>query len=150
LAPDGQNYDLPTRELSAGGSIRILLADDQSLQREGYRMVLESQPDLHIVGEASDGAQALALARMVQADVVLMDIQMPRVNGIMASERIMSDPQVLAFGRPPRIILLTAVDRDDYVPAASAAGAFTVLYKDVQPEMLLDAIRDAASSRGAE
>ena len=131
-------------------AITVVIADDQQLQRHGYRMILDSQADLEVVGEAGDGAQALAIVRRIRTDVVLMDIQMPRVNGIMAAERIASDSQVLQLGAAPRIILLTAVDLDDHVPAAAAAGASAVLSKDVPAEALLDTIRAAALSRGQE
>ena len=100
-----------------------------------------------MVGQAGDGAQALAVLRRVPADVVLMDIQMPRVNGLVAAERIAGDARVAELGLPPRIILLAAIDLDDHVPDAAVAGAFAVLYKDVEPDGLLDTIRTAASYR---
>lgn len=128
--------------------IRILLADDQPLQREGFRMILESQPGFEVVGEAGDGAQLLAHARRIPVDVILMDIQMPRVNGLVASERVTHDKQVRDFQqRVPRIILLTAIDLDDHLPAAAVAGVFAVMYKDTEPEQLIEAVREAAASR---
>ena len=81
-------------------------------------MVLESQNDISVVGEAADGALALAVLRKTAADVVLMDIRMPRVNGLTATERINSDAKVRELGRSPRVVLLTALDLDDHVPAA--------------------------------
>jgi len=126
--------------------IRILLADDSHLQREGWRLVLGTQPDLEVVGEAGDGAQALGLLRRTSADVVLMDIQMPRVDGLTAAGRILGDAQVRERGTP-RVILLATVDLDDHVPAAAMAGAYAVLWKDSEPEALLDTIREAASAR---
>lgn len=127
--------------------IRVAIADDQPLQRDGFRMVLESQPDISIVGEAGDGAQLLSIVRRTETDVVLMDIQMPRVNGLVASARVAEDEQVLERqGRPPRIVLVTAVDLDDHLPAAAAAGVFAVLYKDVSPDGLLETIRAAATA----
>ena len=128
--------------------IRVAIADDQKLQRDGFRMILESQEDIHVVGEAGDGAQLLSLLRRTETDVVLMDIQMPRVNGLTASERIANDARVLERqGRPPRVVLVTAVDLDDHLPAAAAAGVFAVLYKDVPPDGLLEAIRAAATAQ---
>jgi len=133
-----------------GAAIRVLIADDQPLQRAGYRLLLASQPDIEIVGEAGDGAQALAQVRRTPTDVVLMDIRMPRVNGFVAATRITGDAQVASLGPAPRIVLVTALDLDDHVSAADAAGAFTLLYKDVPPELLLEAIRGAAASSGDE
>ena len=130
--------------------IRVIIADDQPLQRSGYRLLLDSQPDIDVVGEAGDGAQTLAQVRRTSTDVVLMDIRMPRVNGFVAATRIAGDAQVKALGPAPRIVLVTALDLEDHIPAADAAGAFTLLYKDVPPELLLEAIRGAAASSGAE
>jgi DNA-binding NarL/FixJ family response regulator len=130
--------------------IRILLVDDSRQQREGFRMLLGSQPEFEVVGQAGDGAQALAHARRDPADVVLMDIQMPRVNGLAATERILGDEQVRGLGRLPRVVLLASVDLEDHVPAAAVAGAYAVLYKDVQPEQLFETIREAAAYRGEE
>jgi DNA-binding NarL/FixJ family response regulator len=127
--------------------IRILLADDSHLQREGWRLVLGTQPDVEVVGEAGDGAQALGLLRRTPADVVLMAIRMPRVDGLTATGRILGDEQVRAQGTP-RVILLATVDLEDHVPAAAMAGAYAVLWKDSEPEALLDTIREAASARG--
>ncbi len=126
--------------------VRVIIADDQELQREGYRMVIESQQEFTVVGEAADGAEALAVARSVEADVVLMDIQMPRVNGIAAAELVAADERVRDLqGRPPRVILLTAVDLDQHLPAAATAGVFAVLFKDIVPPALFEAIRAAAA-----
>ena len=124
---------------------RVLIVDDQPLQRAGFRLILESQPDIEVVGEAGDGAQALAHVRRTATDVVLMDIRMPRVNGLIATARISGDAQVRALGAPPRVVLVTALGLDDHVPAAAEVGAFAMLYKDVSPDVLLDAIRGAAS-----
>jgi DNA-binding NarL/FixJ family response regulator len=130
------------------GRVRIILADDQPLQRQGFRMILDSQPDFTVVGEASDGDQVLALARAVATDVVLMDIQMPRMDGIATAARLVSDRDVLTHGRSPRVILLTAVDVDDHLAAAAVAGVFAVMFKDTDPENLLAAIRSAADGVG--
>ena len=128
---------------------RVLIVDDQPLQRAGFRLILDSQPDIEVVGEAGDGAQALAHVRRTPTDVVLMDIRMPRVNGLMATSRIVSDEQVRALGAVPRVILVTALELDEHVPAAAEVGAYAMLYKDVSPDVLLDAIRGAAASRPA-
>jgi DNA-binding NarL/FixJ family response regulator len=126
--------------------ITVLIADDQPLQRAGLRMVLASQPDLEVVGEAGDGAQALAQVRRTRTDVVLMDLRMPRVNGLVASERIAGDARVLALGPAPRIILLTALELDENVPGAADAGVYAMVYKDVEPEVLLSIVRAAAAN----
>ena len=130
--------------------ISVIIVDDQPLQREGFRLVLDSQKDITVVGEAGDGAQALALARRIAADVVLMDIRMPRVNGFTATQRILADAQVAALGRPPRVVLVTALDLDDHIPTAARVGAYAVLYKDVPSEALLEAVRGAAKQRATE
>jgi DNA-binding NarL/FixJ family response regulator len=130
--------------------ITVLIVDDQPLQRQGYRMVLESQPDIEVIGEAGDGAQALAIVRRQHADVVLMDIRMPRVNGLVATDRISGDAQVASLGRAPRVVLVTALDLDEHVPAAADHGVHAILYKDAPPEILLETIRSAAASHGVE
>ena len=130
--------------------VRIAIVDDSSSQRNGWAMLLESQADFEVVGQAGDGAQALALARREALDVVLMDIQMPRVNGLVAAERIRGDARVAELGRPPQIVLVTAVDLDEHVPAAAVAGAYAVLYKDVEPEALFETLREAAAYRGEQ
>jgi DNA-binding NarL/FixJ family response regulator len=132
----------------SGAPIRVLLVDDSADQRAGYKLLLGSQPDLEVVAQAGDGAQALGILRREQVDVVLMDVQMPRVNGLVAAERIRSDPQVRALGLLPRIVLLATVDLDDHVPAAAISGAYAILYKDVDPEAMFGVIRDAAAYHG--
>lgn len=124
--------------------VRLLLVDDSEWQRAGWALLLGSQPDLEVVGQAGDGAQALALLRREPVDVVLMDIQMPRVNGLIATERILGDAQVLDQGRAPRIILVANVDLEDHVADAAVAGAYAVLYKDTEPEVLFEVVRQAA------
>lgn len=115
--------------------IRVALVDDQQLVRAGFRMVLESQPDLEVVAEASDGEAAVAELRRVRADVVLMDVQMPRVDGITATRTLLQDPDA------PKVVVLTTFDNDDYVVQAIAAGASGFLLKDAPPEDLLSAVR---------
>jgi DNA-binding NarL/FixJ family response regulator len=126
--------------------ISVLIVDDQRLQRDGFRMLIDSQKDLTVVGDVGDGAQALAFVRRTLVDVVLMDIRMPRVNGFVATERIRSDAKVRELGPVPRVVLLTALDLDDYLPIAASAGAWAMLYKDVPPAALLEAIRGAAKA----
>ena len=128
--------------------VRVAIVDDSKSQRDGWVLLLGSQPDLLVVGQAGDGAQALALARREPIDVLLMDIQMPRVNGLVAAGRITADARVAELGRPPRIVLVTAIDLDAYVPGAAMVGAYAVLYKDVDPEGLFETIREAAAFRG--
>ncbi len=135
-------------ERPAPEPLRVAIVDDSQSQREGWALLLGSQADFAVIGQAGDGAQALALARREPLDVVLMDIQMPRVNGLVAAERIRADARVGELGRPPRIVLVTAVDLDDHVPAAAVAGAYAVLYKDVDPEGLFETLREAAAYRG--
>jgi DNA-binding NarL/FixJ family response regulator len=116
-------------------TIRVLLVDDQELVRAGFRMVLDAQPDMCVVGEAGDGAAAIALLRTVPADVAVMDVRMPRLDGIEATRRICQ------AGSRPRVLMLTTFDLDEYAYAALKAGASGFLLKDVPPEELLFAIR---------
>lgn len=115
--------------------IRVVLADDQQMVRAGFRMVIDSQPDLAVVGEAGDGAGAVALLRRTAADVVLMDVRMPGTDGIEATR------QVTALPDPARVVVLTTFDLDEYVVAAIGAGASGFLLKDAPPEEMLAAIR---------
>ena len=118
------------------GAIRVLIADDQALVRRGFRLLLEIEPDLVIVGEAADGAEAVALSRDESPDVVLMDVRMPDVDGVEATRRITSDSTSEA-----KVIMLTTFDMDDYVYDALHAGASGFLLKDTQPELLVAGIR---------
>jgi len=116
-------------------TIRVFLVDDQELVRAGFRMLIDSQPDLSVVGEAGDGQEAVAALGRTEADVVLMDVRMPRMDGVEATE--------LIAGRQgaPRVIVLTTFDLDEYAFAAIRAGAAAFLLKDARPEDLLTAIR---------
>jgi DNA-binding NarL/FixJ family response regulator len=120
-------------------SIGILIADDQTLVRAGFRMILEAEPDLRVVAEAKDGAQAVEAARRARPDIVLMDIRMPAVDGLEATRRIMA-----ASNAPPRVLMLTTFDLDEYVFDALQAGASGFLLKDVPPEHLVAGIRVVA------
>jgi DNA-binding NarL/FixJ family response regulator len=115
--------------------IRIALVDDQELVRTGFRMVLDAQPDMTVVGEAADGLAAVEFARSHSADVMIMDARMPRMDGVAATRRIRE------AGDRPRVLMLTTFDLDEYAFAALKAGASGFLLKDVPPEELLFAIR---------
>lgn len=117
------------------GRIRVFLVDDQQLVRGGFRMLVDSQPDMTVVGEAGDGAEAVQQLAVTAADVVLMDVRMPRMDGVEATRTI------TARGDLPRVVVLTTFDLDEYVFAAIKAGAAAFLLKDALPEDLLTAIR---------
>lgn len=117
--------------------LRIAIVDDQPLVRAGFAMVVDSQPDMEVVVQASDGAEAVTALRGRFVDVVLMDVRMPGLDGISATAQILSE----ARSTPPRIIMLTTFDIDEYVLEAVRAGASGFLLKDAQPEELLAAIR---------
>lgn len=117
-------------------TVRVLLADDQALVRSGFRKLLEAEPGIEVVAEASDGLEAIEKARLHRPDVVLMDIRMPRVDGLQAAARI------VALTNPtPRILVLTTYDLDEYIFEALTAGASGFLLKDSPPEELIAAIR---------
>jgi DNA-binding NarL/FixJ family response regulator len=116
--------------------IRVFLVDDQQLVRAGFRMLVESQDDMTVVGEAGNGAEAVELLAVTAADIVLMDVRMPRMDGVEAT-RVLA-----ARSERPRVVVLTTFDLDEYVYNALRAGASAFLLKDAQPEMLLGAIRD--------
>jgi DNA-binding NarL/FixJ family response regulator len=116
--------------------IRVLLADDQALIRAGFRVLVDSADDIEVVGEAEDGAQAVALARQHRADIVLMDIRMPRVDGLEATRRIGADESLAGV----KVLILTTFESDEYVYEALQAGASGFLVKDTEPAELLHAI----------
>ncbi|MBN9175587.1 MAG: response regulator transcription factor [Microbacterium sp.] len=115
--------------------IRVVLVDDQALFRAGIRMLVDSQPDLAVVGEASDGREAIGVVRATRPDVVLMDIRMPVLDGLGATAELLRDPD------PPRIVMLTTFDLDEAAARAIRQGASGFLLKDADPEFLLAAIR---------
>ncbi|MEV8394749.1 MULTISPECIES: response regulator transcription factor [unclassified Streptomyces] len=120
--------------------IRVVLADDQTLVRAGFRSILDSEDDMEVVGEASDGEQAITLARELRPDVVLMDIRMPGLDGLEATRRILGDSRLDGV----RVVILTTFDIDDYVYGALRAGASGFLVKDTEPMELLHGVRVVA------
>ncbi|GGM19813.1 DNA-binding response regulator [Micromonospora sonchi] len=125
-------------------SIRLLLVDDQPLVRAGIRMLLDAEADLTVVGEASDGAEAVRLARDLQPDVVLMDVRMPGVDGVTATGEICGDDFSVDPDRPVRVLILTTYHVDETVYAALRAGASGFVLKDAVPQELLGAVRAVA------
>jgi DNA-binding NarL/FixJ family response regulator len=125
-------------------SIRLVIADDQALLRGSFRLLIDLTPDLETVGEAGTGTEAVALARTLHPDVVLMDVRMPQMDGIEATRRICADPATAQT----RVLILTTFDLDEYVYAALRAGASGFLLKDAPPDDLLAAIRVVASGEG--
>src|SRR6476469_10377741 len=121
--------------------IRVLIVDDQAMVRAGFRMIVEAEPDITVVGEASDGVEALDLCARSNPDVVLMDVRMPRMDGIEAAGRLLADRGV----NTPRVLMLTTFDLDDYVYAALRAGVSGFMLKDAPAEQLVEAIRVIAS-----
>lgn len=117
--------------------IRVLLADDQLLVRAGFRALLDAQPDIEVVGEAADGEEAVASVRELAPDLTLMDIRMPLVDGLAATRRITSDPQLRAV----RVVMLTTFELDEYVFEALRSGASGFLVKDTEPDELVRAVR---------
>ncbi|MFI5893949.1 response regulator [Actinoplanes sp. NPDC051513] len=119
--------------------IRILIADDQTLVRTGFRVILESEDDIEVVAEADTGAEAIRQARLTSPDVVLMDIRMPELDGLAATEEILRQPD------PPTIVVLTTFDQNEYVYRALSAGAAGFLLKDAPSSRLIAAVRAAAT-----
>ena len=121
--------------MSDAPTLRLLVADDQALMRAGFRMILEAQPDLRVVAEAADGVEAVELAQRHRPDVVLMDIRMPRMDGVEATRRLAGH----------RVLILTTFNLDEYVVEALRAGASGFLLKDAPPEELVRAVRVVAA-----
>ena len=120
-----------------GSMIRVLIADDQALVRGGFRLILDSQDDITVIGEAADGLEAVELATRLQPDVTLMDIRMPELDGIQATRRLVADGAT-------KVLILTTFDLDEYVYEAMRAGASGFLLKTVRPQQLAAAVRDVA------
>ncbi|MCX3061429.1 response regulator [Streptomyces beihaiensis] len=123
------------------GPIRVLLADDQALLRSAFRVLVDSEPDMEVVGEASDGAEAVRLARSQRPDVVLMDIRMPGTDGLAATREISADPELAHV----HVVMLTTFEVDEYVVQSLRAGASGFLGKGAEPDELLGAVRVAAA-----
>jgi DNA-binding NarL/FixJ family response regulator len=122
--------------------IRVLLADDQAMVRAGFRMILELEEGIEVVGEAQDGEEAVAAARRTRPDVIVMDVRMPRLDGVAATERVVElDPA-------PRVLVVTTFDDDEPVYAALRAGAAGFLLKNAPPEQLVEAVRAVAAGDG--
>jgi DNA-binding NarL/FixJ family response regulator len=119
--------------------IRVLIADDQQLLRAGFRVILQAEDGIDVVGEAEDGADAVAQARSLRPDVVLMDIRMPKLDGLAATEHLMKMPD------GPRVVMLTTFDQNEYVVRALRAGAYGFLLKDAPTSRLIAAVRAAAA-----
>ncbi|PJJ73568.1 DNA-binding NarL/FixJ family response regulator [Diaminobutyricimonas aerilata] len=119
--------------------IRVLLADDQDLVRGGFRVILETEPGIAVVGEARDGVEAVRLADELRPDVICMDVQMPNLDGLEATRRIRDS------GNPAAVAILTTFDRDDYLFEALSAGASGFLLKNASPEKLIEAVQSLAA-----
>ena len=125
--------------MNTGRGCDVVLVDDQELVRTGFRLILESEPDLRVVGEAADGAAGVEIVRRLRPDVVLMDVQMPVMDGIEATHRLAE------LGEPARVVILTTFERDDLVVDALRAGASGFLLKNAPPEQLVEAVRTVAA-----
>jgi len=149
--PDAGDSSRSQQAVTGTDPVRVLLVDAEPLQRSGWRLVIDSQDDLEVVGEAGDGVQALALLRRVPVDVAVLDVRLPRMSGVQLAEKIAEDARVRLVQRPPvtRVVLVSAVDLDHWEAAGDRLGASAVLPKDVEPERLLAAIRAAATERRA-
>ena len=130
----------PETKAAPSGQIRILIADDQALVRAGFRMILEAEQDVEVVGEAADGGEAVTEVRRLRPDLVLMDVRMPELDGIEATRQLMAEGS-----SPAKVVMLTTFDMDEYIYDALRAGASGFLLKDVPPEQLVAGIRSVAS-----
>jgi DNA-binding NarL/FixJ family response regulator len=123
--------------------VRVVLADDQAMVRAGFRMILEVEPGVDVVGEAEDGEQVLALAHRTRPDVIVMDIRMPRLDGVAATRRLLTELQP-----PPHVLMVTTFDDDETLYEALSAGAAGFLLKNAPPEQLVEAVRTIAGGEG--
>ena len=143
--PPLRTLDEPAEQSpSDGDRIRVLIADDQALVRAGFRMILDAESDVDVVGEASSGAEAIDEVRRLRPDIVLMDVRMPEMDGIEATRRLLAED-----GAQTKVVMLTTFDMDEYVYEALRAGASGFLLKDAPPEQLVEGIRAVALGRGA-
>ena len=124
-------------------AVRVLLADDQAMVRAGFRMILELEHDIEVVGEAQDGEEAVAAARRARPDVIVMDVRMPRLDGVAATRRVVEE-----LDPPPRVLVVTTFDDDEPVYEALRAGAAGFLLKNAPPEQLVEAVRAVAAGDG--
>jgi DNA-binding NarL/FixJ family response regulator len=131
-------HNEPVPEPDPGAPIRVLIADDQQLLRAGFRVILQSEAGIEVVGEAEDGVDAIAQARALRPDVVLMDIRMPKLDGLAATEHLSTWPD------GPRVVVLTTFDQNEYVVRALRAGAYGFMLKDAPASRLVAAVRAAA------
>src|SRR5687767_10903295 len=120
--------------------IRVLIADDQAMVRAGFRMILDVEPDMEVVGEAADGEEALLVARRTRPDLVVMDIRMPVLDGVAATQRLLAE-----IDPPPHVLMVTTFDDDASLYPALRAGAGGFLLKNAPPEQLVDAARSVAA-----
>jgi DNA-binding NarL/FixJ family response regulator/class 3 adenylate cyclase len=137
---DARGEPLPDEPLGAPREITVVIADDERLLRAGFRVILDDEPDIKVIGEAPDGRSAVDVVRRRRPDVVLMDIRMPELDGLRAAERILSDPELTTA-----VLMLTTFDRDAYIYEALRIGASGFLLKDAPADRLLDAVRAAAA-----
>ena len=124
-------------------ALRVLIADDQAMVRAGFRMILDAEADMEVVGEAKDGEEALTAARRLRPDVVVMDIRMPRLDGVAATRRLLAEP-----GARPHVVIVTTFDDDENLYEALRAGAAGFLLKNAPPEQLIEAVRTVAAGEG--
>jgi DNA-binding NarL/FixJ family response regulator len=124
-------------------AIRVTLADDQAMVRGGFRMILDTEPDIEVVGEAQDGLEAIEAVKRTRPDVVVMDIRMPRLDGVEATRRLVDGDE-----EAPAVLIVTTFDDDEYLYEALRAGASGFLLKNAPPEELIDAIRTVAAGEG--
>ncbi|MFF4354370.1 response regulator [Streptomyces sp. NPDC001530] len=125
---------------ASGSAVRVLIADDQEMVRTGFRLILQTQPGIEVVGEAADGAECVEMARKLRPDVCLVDIRMPKLDGLDVT-RLLAGPKVVD---PLRVVVVTTFDQDDYLYGALNGGACGFLLKDAGPGLLVEAVRAAA------